>query len=137
MFGNSLFLMRGERWRDMRATLSPAFTGSKMRLMFDMVSVCAADMVQVLSDRMAATAGAQVLRAPVKDLFSRYATDVIATAAFGIKVNSFVDEENDFFVYGRRMMNFATFKAALKLVLVRACPRLMRFLKVGLHPRTG
>lgn len=31
MFGNSLVSLKGSKWRDMRATLSPAFTGSKMR----------------------------------------------------------------------------------------------------------
>lgn len=132
LFGNSLFLMRGERWRDMRATLSPAFTGSKMRLMFDMVSVCAADMVKVLSERTVSTEGG-VMRAPVKELFGRYTTDVIATAAFGIKVNSFVDEKNEFFEHGRRMMNFANFKAAAKLVIISASPKLARYFKVGLR----
>lgn len=34
LFGNSLFFMKGQKWRDMRSTLSPAFTGSKMRHMF-------------------------------------------------------------------------------------------------------
>lgn len=41
LFGNSLLMMKGEKWRDMRATLSPAFTGSKMRSMFALVSDCA------------------------------------------------------------------------------------------------
>lgn len=35
--------LHGEEWRQMRATLSPAFTGSKMRLMLDLVSDCADD----------------------------------------------------------------------------------------------
>lgn len=34
LFGSALPMMKGQRWRDMRATLSPAFTGSKMRQMF-------------------------------------------------------------------------------------------------------
>lgn len=37
LFGNSLFFMRGQKWRDMRSTLSPAFTGSKMKHMFPSV----------------------------------------------------------------------------------------------------
>ncbi|TMW40868.1 hypothetical protein DOY81_014052, partial [Sarcophaga bullata] len=34
LFGASLFLMKDNKWKDMRSTLSPAFTGSKMRQMF-------------------------------------------------------------------------------------------------------
>lgn len=37
LLGNSLFFVTGQKWRDMRATLSPAFTGSKMRHMFTSV----------------------------------------------------------------------------------------------------
>lgn len=43
MWGNSLFQMKGEKWR---ATLSPAFTGSKMRQMFDLVTDSAVDVVE-------------------------------------------------------------------------------------------
>ncbi|XP_058462597.1 cytochrome P450 9e2-like [Malaya genurostris] len=30
LFGNSLFALRGQKWRDMRSTLNPAFKGNKM-----------------------------------------------------------------------------------------------------------
>lgn len=43
---NSLVTMRGETWRDMRATLSPAFTGSKLRNMFELVSECADELLK-------------------------------------------------------------------------------------------
>lgn len=41
LMANSLVMMKGQKWRDMRATLSPAFTGSKMRQMFVLVNVLA------------------------------------------------------------------------------------------------
>lgn len=37
LFGNVLFSLRGDKWRDVRKILSPAFTSSKMKLMFDLV----------------------------------------------------------------------------------------------------
>lgn len=37
IMGNSLVAMSGRKWKAMRAYLSPAFTGSKMRLMFNLV----------------------------------------------------------------------------------------------------
>lgn len=48
MFGRNLFSLRGQKWRDMRATLSPAFTGSKMRSMFGLVTECAENLVNHL-----------------------------------------------------------------------------------------
>lgn len=34
LFGKSIVSMKGQRWREMRSTLSPMFTGSKMRAMY-------------------------------------------------------------------------------------------------------
>lgn len=40
LFTDSLVALRGTKWRDMRATLSPAFTRSKMRQMFALIAEC-------------------------------------------------------------------------------------------------
>ncbi|KAL1397942.1 hypothetical protein pipiens_002461 [Culex pipiens pipiens] len=40
--------MKDQKWRDMRATLSPAFTGSKMRAMFDLITEYTDRMVQIV-----------------------------------------------------------------------------------------
>lgn len=37
LMGSTLMALRGGQWKSMRSTLSAAFTGSKMRLMFDLV----------------------------------------------------------------------------------------------------
>lgn len=84
MFGKSLFMLTGQRWRDMRATLSPAFTGSKMRQMFQLVGECAEQTSQFLLKK--AKASPTLEATEMKDLFTRFTSDVIATSAFGIKV---------------------------------------------------
>jgi hypothetical protein len=38
----------GQRWRDMRATLSPVFTSSKMKTMFVLVSECSEQLIDFL-----------------------------------------------------------------------------------------
>lgn len=42
----------------------------------------------------------------LKDIFSRYANDVIASTAFGLKVDSLKEKNNEFYVMGKRMANF-------------------------------
>uniref|UniRef100_A0A1B0G7T9 Cytochrome P450 n=1 Tax=Glossina morsitans morsitans TaxID=37546 RepID=A0A1B0G7T9_GLOMM len=48
LFGSSLVTMRDSRWKDMRSTLSPAFTGNKMRQMFRLMNEVAVGAVAYL-----------------------------------------------------------------------------------------
>ncbi|XP_058837433.1 probable cytochrome P450 9f2 [Topomyia yanbarensis] len=127
LFGNSLFALRGQKWRDMRSTLSPAFTGSKMRHMFELVAACARSMADFFHSE--AKAG-KTLEYEMKDIFSRLGNDVIGTVAFGIEVNSLKDRENEFYIKGKQMVNFQTFTALIKFLLMRSMPRLMHKLGV-------
>lgn len=84
LFGKSLFFLTGQKWRDMRSTLTPIFTGSKMRQMFQLVLDCAEDHTSILLRQ--ANTDSKPFVPELKELFTRYTNDVIATAAFGIKV---------------------------------------------------
>lgn len=132
LFGNNLFMLTGDKWRDMRTTLSPAFTGSKMRQMFEFVSECAIDLADYFMEQ--STQGHRVER-ELKDVFSRYTNDVIASCAFGIKINSFTNQRNEFFVAGQRVREFTGALAALKLVLLKTVPFITRTLDITLLDR--
>lgn len=133
LFGNSLFMLKGEKWRDMRATLSPAFTGSKMRQMFELVSECAVDMASHFKEL--AVTGTEV-HCEMKELFSRYANDVIATSAFGIRVNSFKDKDNDFYKAGITFTNINNPLAIMRLLFLRLVPSVSRLLDIQLMSRS-
>ncbi|XP_065080342.1 probable cytochrome P450 9f2 isoform X3 [Ochlerotatus camptorhynchus] len=129
LFGNSLVALRGQKWRDMRATLSPAFTGSKMRYMFELVLDCAQSTTEFFREE--AKAG-RTMEYEMKDLFSRFSTDVIGSVAFGIKVDSLREQDNDFFVKGKAMLNFQNLRTLVKIILLRVAPSLMNRLKVDI-----
>ncbi|XP_052900110.1 probable cytochrome P450 9f2 isoform X2 [Anopheles moucheti] len=133
MFLNSLFLLRGQKWRDMRATLSPAFTGSKMRQMFELMSQSCQGMAQHLLKEAHEDESKQVHE--MKDVFSRLANDVIASIAFGIQVNSFSDRKNDFYTRGKKLTNFGSFWASIRFMLFFMMPRLMLKLNIELMDR--
>ena len=68
LFGRSLFVMKDQRWKEMRSTLSPAFTGSKMRNMFSLVADCSNDTINYLLKE----ANGKPLEIQTKDLFTRF-----------------------------------------------------------------
>uniref|UniRef100_A0A1B0D3B2 Cytochrome P450 n=1 Tax=Phlebotomus papatasi TaxID=29031 RepID=A0A1B0D3B2_PHLPP len=131
IFGKSLVALQSDEWRDMRATLSPAFTGSKMRLMFELVSECANQMVNFVTKETKAK-GVQTYE--MKDFFSRMANDIIATCAFGIQVNSLEHQDNEFYVKGKDMMNFTKPLRIIKFMIFMVFPQLLSFLKIKLVP---
>lgn len=127
MWGASLVSLRGKKWRQMRATLSPAFTGSKMRQMFELVSECADGIAEHFTKK--AESGER-LDVEMKDLFSRYGNDVIATCAFGIKVDSFANPDNAFFTNGKNLLSPTSFKSRVLLLIALFLPKLARVFKV-------
>lgn len=130
LFSRNLFSMKGEKWRDMRSTLSPAFTGSKMRSMFELVVNCSEQMKEFLLQK--SLQEEQVVE--MKELFTKFANDVIATCAFGIQVNSLKDPKNEFFEMGTRVTNFGGLRS-LKFFAFINLPRIMKALGVTLFSR--
>ncbi|XP_015598534.2 cytochrome P450 9e2-like [Cephus cinctus] len=57
---------------------------------------------------------------------TRYTNDVIATAAFGISVNSMRDKDNDFYVNGKDATSFQGFWKTIKFIMFRICPSILR-----------
>ncbi|XP_053685843.1 probable cytochrome P450 9f2 [Sabethes cyaneus] len=124
---NVLIALRGQKWRHMRATLSPAYTGSKMRQMFPMVFGCAESAVRCMMDET--KAGVRV-DYDMKEVFARFSNDVIASVAFGVQVDSFREPENEFFVKGKGLLDFGKLTTIAKALLFRFSPETARRLKV-------
>nr|QEP99754.1 cytochrome P450 monooxygenase CYP9A78-like protein [Glyphodes pyloalis] len=131
LFGRNLLLLKGDDWKAMRSTLSPAFTSSKIRLMVPfMLEVGDKMMEQIKKNLDNAKCG--YIDVDVKDMSTRYANDVIATCVFGLKVNS-QREDNEFFKKVKEMSN-VNFKRFLKFVGFRSFPALMAKLQIRLLP---
>uniref|UniRef100_A0A1B0CWX8 Cytochrome n=1 Tax=Lutzomyia longipalpis TaxID=7200 RepID=A0A1B0CWX8_LUTLO len=131
LFGRNLVALKGQRWKDMRSTLSPAFTGSKMRQMFQLVSECCADTLKYLEKE---AKDGKPLETDLKDLFTRFTNDVIATSAFGIKVDSLKDKENEFYMYGKSATDFSGINS-LKFFSIIQFPKLSKALGITLFSK--
>nr|XP_012230989.1 PREDICTED: cytochrome P450 9e2-like [Linepithema humile] len=130
LFGKNVFSLRGDRWKEMRNTLSPSFTASKMKFMFELISKCSSDFVDYLVEHPEIC-----LAIEAKQAFRRYTNDVIATAAFGINVNSMKEQNNEFYTRGVEATTFSSGALALlKFTLLRFFPRLAKSIGVAFFP---
>ena len=107
----------------MRSTLSPAFTGSKMRQMFDFVSDVGQQASKYLRDDIV-KGGENMFE--FKALAMKITVDVIASCAFGIEVNSFKNPDNDFQRIAKKFTNFTSPLTALKVAGFFFIPTLMK-----------
>ncbi|XP_011633772.1 cytochrome P450 9e2-like [Pogonomyrmex barbatus] len=123
-FGKNLIALRGDRWREVRSILSPAFTSSKMKSMFKLMSNCGVNFSTYLTQLPP-----EKRTMELKNIFTRYTNDVIATCAFGISVDSMRNPKNEFFVYGTEATNFSGF-SLLKFFIMRNFPWLARIVKL-------
>lgn len=127
LFENNLFSLKGQKWRNTRNLLSPSFTSSKMKNMFILMSECAADFVKFLSTLPTVDKSDM----DMKDAFTKYTNDVIATCAFGIKIDSMKNPTNKFYVYGKEATNFLGLRS-IKFLFLRTFPKLGTMLDIKL-----
>nr|CAD7399081.1 unnamed protein product [Timema cristinae] len=118
----------GQRWRDMRNALTPTFTSSKMRSMFILLNQVGQQMAEYLQD-LHKIHGKDVHTVEMKDFFTRFASDVIATAAFGIQVNSMKDPTNEFYKAGKQLANFEGLQKLIFLGYL-FCSKLMTMFRI-------
>ena len=94
-----LFNLEGQKWRNLRSKLSPTFTSGKMKYMFPMVVKVAHEFVQAF-DKLVQTDS----KVEIRDIVSRYTTDVIGSCAFGLECHSLTDPQAKFHVMSKRAL---------------------------------
>lgn len=101
----NLFALTGDRWRDVRSIVSPTFTGSKMRGIFQLVDKCSkqtmANLIETYKNRADKS---KPLELELKEKTSKFANDVIASVAFGIECDSLADPKNEFYSMAQNFM---------------------------------
>lgn len=128
LFSNALFAIKGTRWRNMRAILSPAFTGSKMRGMFQFIT----DYCQKANDTVKEIVGSTGAKeVDIRDIFNKYSNDIIASCAFGWEMNVLRDGENEFYRQAKHMTHLNTWQW-VKFMMFSSFPRLAKILRIRL-----
>ncbi|CAH0723080.1 unnamed protein product, partial [Brenthis ino] len=129
----NLFLLQGQEWKDMRSTLSPAFTSSKIKLMMPFMEEAGEQMIRALKEQFAAS-DTGYIDIDCKDLTSRFGGDVIASCAFGLKVDSHADPNNQFFEMGKEASGLKM-RQMLLLFALSAYPSIVKKLNLSLFSK--
>lgn len=126
LMAKNLFQLRGDTWREMRKILSPTFTSSKMKMMFGLVQKCAENFVNHIAIR-----SEKDWTTEMKDIFTSYTSDAVATTVFGIAIDSIKDPNNDFITLTKTVLNFDGI-LSMKFFLGRNFPWLFKTFDIKL-----
>ncbi|XP_050548193.1 probable cytochrome P450 6a14, partial [Daktulosphaira vitifoliae] len=122
---NHLFNMKEEQWKIMRQKLSPAFTPSKLKLMYDPIVECSAQLLKNIETTLHESKTIEV-----RDIFENYSIDVIGTCAYGLKLNAINDSNSPFRKHGKSTFS-QLFKAIFRDLCMLITPRLKPFLIIS------
>ncbi|XP_074040276.1 cytochrome P450 9e2-like [Leptinotarsa decemlineata] len=125
LWSKNLFFSKGPQWRKMRPILSPSFTSSKLRKMFVLISKCTEDFVNHFLKK-----DEKCIEIEMKDAFTRFTNDVIATSAFGVEVDSLKEPDNEFYSMGKKLTDVKNSGILFKYIGYPLVPKLIKYLGI-------
>ncbi|KAJ8936059.1 hypothetical protein NQ318_004960 [Aromia moschata] len=94
-----LFNIGGNKWKTLRAKLSPTFTSGKLKAMFQTLIDAGVILENHFLENVVTKDAIDI-----KDVLARFTTDIIGSCAFGIECNSFKEPDSPFRKYGKRYL---------------------------------
>lgn len=130
--GRSLFFESGSSWKHGRVGLSPAFTGSKMRNMFELLTGYCDGAMQRLVESVGSDGKVEK---DIKDLFQRFGNDIMASISFGMDIDSVRDPDNVFHQKGKRFTSTTGIQGLKFFLVTLGGESLLKWLGIRLTPR--
>ena len=107
-----LVLAEGEQWKRVRGIVSPSFSSGKMKRMYPLIKECLNEFLDALD--VIAREGKDL---DVKLAYGNYTMDVIATCAFGTKINAHKDPNNLFMKNAIALSNPKLYRVIPQVIL--------------------
>ncbi|XP_078045153.1 cytochrome P450 6k1 [Augochlora pura] len=90
---SNLFTIRNPEWKQLRTKITPVFTSGKMKKLFHLIVETTESMKNYLQKEIES----ETKIVNMRDIALKYTTDIISSIAFGIHVNSFDKDNDEFF----------------------------------------
>lgn len=94
----NLVSLKGEKWKNLRAKLTPTFTSGKLKAMFTTIVDCGNSFCEYLDNAACTNKSIEI-----HELLAQYTTTVIASVAFGIDIDCIKEPNTKFRTIGRKV----------------------------------
>jgi cytochrome P450 family 9 len=123
-FGRSVLQLRDHKWKEMRQLLSPIYTTSKLKMMFNLMLESAEEFSNNLKEK--SKMNNDVIEIDTRDVFARVTADGIATTALGFKGDCITNKNSQMFQIAADIGS--DFANAGKMMLLYFLPKIYGFL---------
>lgn len=128
----NLFSIKMPLWKNMRGKLSPFFSSGKLKTMYYLLDKIGDDMIKHINQRLDKDGKVEL---EMKELASLYATDIIASCAYGVEANCLENPDAEFRKAGAAI--FAqTLKRKIEFPVFFMLPQLMKLFNFTLFSST-
>lgn len=128
VMANSLFFLKGQRWKTMRQKMNSGFTSSKRRAAHNQIIECSNELLDQIDVTLKQSDNIEV-----KQIVGRFVTDVIGTCAFGLKLDTIKNANSEFRIHARKIFQ-PSVQQLLTHILQNVCPKLVKTFKLQLYP---
>ncbi|XP_059618287.1 probable cytochrome P450 6d5 [Phlebotomus argentipes] len=119
-----LFSLPGEKWKNLRSKLTPTFTSGRIKAMFQTFLDCGKSLEAHLTKNSDANTEVEM-----RNLMACYATNIIASVAFGLETDTIIEPEATFRIMGRKFFD-PTLKNLFRFTCTFILPRFGKMLNV-------
>lgn len=125
LLGKSLVFLRDLEWKNMRTLLSPVFTSSKLKYMYELLVECQEDFMKILEQKAEANDGK--IEIDTYDTFARLTADGISTTTLGIKGDCVKNKNSKLYEISESMSKDL---ASLSTTIYFTMPKVFKFLNL-------
>lgn len=126
-----LFGLQGDRWKILRKKLNPAFTSSKMKMMFETLLNCTEGLIPLIKSM-----DKELGVIHMKEVMERYTTDVIGSCAFGVECHTLETANSDVRTQTKKILE-PDLMGSIRNLLVVGFPKLMQLFRINFIPKSS
>ncbi|KAH9509381.1 hypothetical protein Btru_045764 [Bulinus truncatus] len=123
VIGKGVFFLKGKDWRRIRHIITPSFSSSKLKNIFNTLEDRSKKLATVLED--VAMKDQFIL---IKHICGQYACEIIARTAFGLNSDCLGGEDNEFTYYSNKLVRFQNRKFTALLPVFQRFPWIAKLL---------